>query len=47
MMEFSVLGFLEHPEDGKLTQQRWNVLRNSRLEIGFVFVQLLHLQNMD
>lgn len=47
MMESFVLGFLEHPEDGKLTQQRWNVLKNSRLETGFAFVQLLHLQSMD
>ena len=47
MMESSVLDFLEHPEDGKLTQLRWNVLRNSRLETGFVFVRLLHLQSMD
>lgn len=45
MMESSVSGFLEHPEDGKLTQQRWNGLRSSRLEIGFAFVQLLPLQS--
>ena len=47
MMGSSELDFLDNPEDGKLIQERWNVFKNSRLEIGFPFVLFLHLQRMD
>lgn len=43
----SELDFLDNPEDEKLIQKRWNVFKNSRLEIGFAFVLFLHLQSMD
>ena len=47
MMGSSELDFLDNPEDGKLIQERWNGLKNSRLEIGFAFVLFLRLQSMD
>lgn len=34
MTGFCELGFLEHPEDGRRILQKWNGLKNSKLEIG-------------